>query len=384
MNSALFWGFINYYSGVGLAFLVLTHHCWRFARRRWGWAQWILHAALVALLFVWHLGAWVIYGVVAASRIAIEVMDSRPTPGRFKARLAVALPWSAAMLPSMALLLLYKVESRGDFAVGFQHYVQGGVARKLLTPFLVFRTYNGFVDVLVALLWFAAAIVWFRPVRHVSPSVRTNLLALVGFFALYLITPNELGTTSSADSRVIPAIHVCCLAILAELPVRRVRLGLALVVVCLLVRDVDLAYQWHRIGRELDSYAGAFKHLTPRSRVLTLDFGVFSKDRPARNFVAWAVPDKEIFDPGLFDDPGQCPLRFVNPCDGGSLASQPGGFRYQDDLSCFDILWVYHGETGEFRAPAGFEPIDRRGALTVWRSANSPTRPAPRLIPSHR
>src|SRR5208337_1564067 len=254
LNSAFFWGFIKYYSGVGLAFLVLTHQVWLIAGRRRGWGQGTLHAALVALLFIWHLGAWVIYCVVATCRVAIEVLDSRPDSGRFKARLAIALPWIAMLLPSLALLLVYKIESRGDFAVGFQKYVWGGIIRKLGVPFLVFRTYNKWVDVPVAVLWIATVVVWFRPARLVSPGVRTNLLALCGFLALYLVTPDYLGATSSADSRVIPAIYVCCLAILAEFRVRRVVLGITLLAVCPLIRDIDLANQWHRLGRELDMY----------------------------------------------------------------------------------------------------------------------------------
>src|SRR6185369_8893624 len=93
-------------------------------------------------------------------------------------------------------------------------------------------------------------------------------------------------------------------------PVCHVPLVAALLTACLLVRGSILLGNWNRLADRLDIQARAFPLLEPRSRVLPiLLLPELSTAYPETHFLAWAVPDREIYLPTLFALPDQHTLR---------------------------------------------------------------------------
>jgi hypothetical protein len=372
------WGFLNWYSGVGVAFLVLAHQHLIAARRRRAWHQLLLHSALIALLFLWHLSAWAVYVVVMGSRLSIEVLNGATQSQTRRERLFGVLWLAGTIIPSLVLLMWYKRTSQQSFAVDPRRaFVWGTWGRKFGQALSLFQSYDITLDVVVCILWLAAVFVWFRPLSQMVVPCATRSLPLIALVACYLVLPQQLGTTSPADGRVLPAILICALALLADRPVRRPLLGGVLLASSLIVRDVEVDRSWKQLERRLETYAGAFQQLTPRSRVLPVTLmDHWGPKFPERTVLAWAVAEREIFVPDLTVGAGQFLVRSAIPCnpypprEAGPEAVDLEGFR---SLDCYDFLWVLNCNGSKVRVPAQFEVIDTRNQLTVWKRAKPGT-----------
>ena len=202
ISSTFLWGFLeNDYSGVGLAFLVVVHL--RYLDRRDHLTIWTLlaHAALVTLLFFWHLAAVFIYGglltLVAATRLVDTWRSGQGFARSFMRTAALCLP----ILPTICFYFTYLItQDRGAGALSWPP-----VLRKLLMPLSVFHGYDIKMDILVTVLWAAAALVFFgRSLRF----ARLGFAAwsTVIFLVLYEIFPTQIGTTSGVDGRMLPAL----------------------------------------------------------------------------------------------------------------------------------------------------------------------------------
>ena len=112
-SSAFFWGFLNYYSSVGLAFLVLFHFGAISARKQPRALDLVFHTLLVTLLFLWHLAGFVIYGVVMGCQLTAKTWQGyrskTPLWQNVVPQVFLALP----ALPPLVLYALYNA-SKSD------------------------------------------------------------------------------------------------------------------------------------------------------------------------------------------------------------------------------------------------------------------------------
>jgi len=378
-------GLLSWYSGVGLAFLVLGHQRWLAKRGVARISDYLIHSALVSLLFLWHLSAWFIYGVVLLCHVSTECLGRKaarslgdPVPSRTLFSLLAALP-------SFILLLIYKVNTGTRFAVdprlGYDWGSWSSKLRGLTAPFL---SYDRRIDLLVGLLWLLAFLAWFRiQVPPLRPCA-ANLTAAVIFFALYWIMPSKLGSTAGADGRVLPAVFICVLAVISELPTPGMLLGGLLLTSCVLVRQIEVELSWNRISGRLQSYSEAFQDLPPGSKVLPVillpHWGIEYVDR---GFHSWAAVERGVFVPGLWTIPGQHPLRKSVEFEGfrssGGVTAKGQTVELDDPrlLSFYDFLWVLNRSGAKLRVPPAFELLSTRGSLTVWKRVRAASASAP-------
>jgi len=385
MSSQFFWGFLNYYSGFGLAFMLLTHGV-RLQRRETArvW-EWPLHATLVALLFLWHLAAWGIYGVLMGSHVAVELATCNRQGASVGALSKRALAFVALWTPGAMLFAIYLWQKSGD-GVGETNW--GTLVRKLYMPLTLFRSYDLASDVIVIVTWLLAAGLLFVGSRRSTasdalppsgadpsfPTVRTDagsrphLLGLVLLGGLYIAIPFQLGDISDIDSRLLPAILVIALAAVSSLPVRRFRWGVILLVLCLLVRQGSIAVAWHEQSRRLQAHAHAFDSLETHSRMLPLVLvPQLSKDYPETHFVCWAVVTHRAFVPTLFAYRDQ-PLQLHAPARLPAMKSGDGWeFDEAKVRESYDFVWIYNPGNVAVAMPSSFVMVFAAEGLKLWR-----------------
>lgn len=368
-NGQFFWGFLNYYSGVGLAFLVLAHHVRLARRERVSAAGLLLHAALVVLLYFWHLAPWVLYCVIVGCRVAADLFRG---PGGARSRLTCGALALAPLTPALLLFAAYYLGNRGVNPEG--GWVWGSLGRKLQAPLEIFAGYDPRVDLPACVLWAAAIAAAFALPRFRDLFRGWIPLALAALAALYILLPFQLGSTSEADTRVLPALLVVGLAAVGSAPLRRPRLAAVLLAACLLLRFGSILHAWDRLCNRLDADARSFALFAPGDRVLpVMLLPERSKNYPEYHFAAWAVPGRGAFLPTLFSQPDQQPLRIVPPY--AFAAGLPKGCNGPDACTLkegplrerYDYVWLCNPAGKPVRAPWSFPLVYSEGTVTVWR-----------------
>lgn len=366
MSGAFLWGFLNYYSGVGLAFLVLVH-LGRLSRSvsppLSGLA---VHALLLAGLFLWHLAAVVLYGAVAFCLVlerarALRQIGERPADC---ARYAIRL-W-LPMVPVALLFAAYSLTSASQPAP--PPVWEGPIGKAARIPTL-FGGFNRGVELLAVALWAAALLAFFgrsllRPGRH------WFRLATFGLAGLYFLLPRNWRETASVDTRVLPVAMVCLLGWLAStLPLRYPRLGLLLLLLAVVTRTGSIAHAWHGLHGRLEALAPSLDAIPEGSRVLpiTLVPGP-AKEHPEWHYAAHAVTRRRAFVPTLFAYADQQPLRLTREFeDAWSLAA---GTLHVDEGRAregYDYVWLCNPGGISAPLPAGFERVYSNAGTEVWR-----------------
>ena len=204
------------------------------------------------------------------------------------------------MLPSLGLLLFY-VLGQQHAVNPSSHFVWGGIVRKLTIWLVSFRGYDWKVDLVVLVLWVLAIALSFdlRAVRR-----GLNLRSLSGpavLAACYLVLPSQLGSTTEADLRILPALLVCSVGLLGQGSVRRCYLLAGLLAVAGVLRTGSIATSWGQIASRFEAEAKVFPGLPRRARVLPVA-GVFGNDKrfPEVHFGAWTVITSDASYPLLF------------------------------------------------------------------------------------
>lgn len=360
-SSAFFWGFLNFYSGFGLCFLVLCHYLWLLQQPTPRPLHLLLHALLVPLLFLWHLSVWGIYGVLMGCRLAAEVAWTVRAKG-LRACLRPVLISVLPVLPSLGLFAFYLHNLSGGIDPN-AGVTWGTWSLKLQKIGILFRAYDLRFDLAALLPWLAAVVVSFGGALLRDRPASWLLLAMAALVGLYLLIPFQLGTTSDTDSRLLPALLVCMLAWLALLPAAHFRLAMSLIVLSLVIRQAGIQYAWDRLAEHLQPHVQALEVLPSSSRVLpVLASPARSKDYPTEHFPAWAVIERGCFVPILFADPGQHALRQPAPIFPEKELKSP---QLRDH---YDLLWIDNPEGQAVRIPDGFQRVFDKGPLTLWRA----------------
>lgn len=362
LSSAFFWGFLNYYSGVGLAFLVVVHLRRLDRQGRLSVAGLLVQTGLAALLFFWHLAAVFIYGVLAGT-LALERGLAQRRAGRPLADCAAqAAMLLAPLIPAGVLWSTYMIAKA---AVPAPASEWGGPLRKLLMPLTLFRGYDGTTDAIVIALWIAALAAFYGRPRAIGG---WPALAAGAFAVLYLALPFQWGSTSDADSRLLPPLLVCGLAWLGTMPLRRFWLGAVLLAVALLVRGGAVWSAWHRLDDRLQAAARSFDYLEENARVLpAILVPAHTKEDPENHFVCLAVIARHAYVPTLFAYRDQQPLALDGPPPLPELFNGPVFTLPAATAAPYDYLWVYNPHGVELRLPPDCTQTFADGAVSVWR-----------------
>jgi hypothetical protein len=366
MSEALFWGFLNYYVGFGLAFLVLVHFESLIKRPSLSWLELALHSVFVALLFFCHLTALGIYAVVVACRVVAIEWDAVVEGRR---NIATSLAHGSALLaPLIPSVLLYVIWSASKTA---SPNYWGTWGEKLSLPLHLFRTYSFTADGVVCVLWILAALAFFglKWRGHFKSWLWMPALA---FAALTLAVPIQWGSTYHGDARIPPAMLVCFLAIAAGMEVRRFAVGAALVAAALLVRYGSVYVAWTNLDTELTAISKALAEMPRGSRVMPVvgpNAGyTVRRDWPATHFVSWVVPLRDGFDPGLYAFNDQQPLTVHR--DTQIYAHSDGHEIVVDDeptRALYDYVYVYNPIGLPIRISSQFDKVFEYKDVTIWR-----------------
>lgn len=389
MNGPFFWGFLNYYSGMGLAFLLLAHREAMRGRPRFRPLETAAHASAVGLLFIWHLFPWAIYVALTSADTLARVFSSG-ADWKAVARRQIAGE-VAVVLPSLGLLLLYLLGQ--EHAVNpNSRFFWGGPVRKLTMWLVAFRGYDARADAVVLALWVAAILLAFdlRAVRR-GLSLR-SLAGPAVLAACYLVLPSELGSTTEADLRILPALLACSVGLLGQGTVRRCYLLAVLLAVAVGVRTGSVATSWARISARFDAEAKVFTALPRKARVLPVT-GVFGNDKryPEVHFGAWTVITSGADYPRLFTWEGggsgvsRASSRYPTPLiihDGGCpvpVRVERDRFTVVDGAvrRCYDYVLVLNPLGTPIEVPASFPVVARSGPATLYRvtGAGDPVSP---------
>jgi hypothetical protein len=362
--NSFFWGFLNYYSGVGLAFLAAAHLYHLGRQGRMGVAGLLIQTGFAVLLFFWHLGAVFIYGVLAGCLILRRLWALRRAGHRWTSCLAGAAVFGLPMLPVVALYLLYSME-----AAGASVFVWARPDIKLEMVYLtLFEGYGTAADVVVWALHAAALLAIFgRSLR--TPRAGGAALAAGAFLVVYVLMPWQWRATGGVDSRLLPALLVCTLAWLGTLPARWSGVAAALLVASIALRSAGVWHAWQPLDDRLREAARSFEQLEPQARVLPaiLTPGV-TKEEPEEHFICLAVIDRHAYVPVLFAVPDQQPLRLTGTTRRvGSFGNGVFAIANESDAAGYDYLWVFNPHGAELRLPPGWERTFSGERVSVWR-----------------
>jgi hypothetical protein len=367
----LFCGFLNYYLGIGLAFLALAHYSHLSRKESAGLFPWVLHTVLVTAVFFSHLAAWGIYLLVMACLLLGRTGRRYGQTHRIGPCLRPVVVSALAVVPTLGLLAYYLAHQNAvDPHLGYRWRPWFG---KAILPLTLLRCYEWQTDIASALLWLAAFGLMFRlgPWRLILR--QGSVLAAVALFLAFLAAPLSLGTTDSVDSRLLPALVVCGVASAAVLPLRWPRLALLVLAAAALLRVGAVAHHWAEVSGRLEMHAHTLAPIQPRSRVLpvvVLTDGKTDdvKSYPEYHFIGWAVVSNDAFVPTLFDIPGQQPLRVAGPRV-REVWRGPGPVEIDEAtiLGRFEYVWVCNPTGCQVRLPESCECVCIEGQVSLWR-----------------
>jgi hypothetical protein len=365
-NSHFFLGFLNFHSGIGLAFLTLAHFRRLQQKSALRPGSLILHTALVTLLFFWHLAAWGTYCILAGFSWLEDMVASGRLVRCHPVRLVRPLTCALVVVPSLALFACYTMSHREP---GPLYLDWGTVSRKAILLLTFFRGCNRTVDGIVLVLWLAAGICAFGV--PLPQRVRWGWLPLgcAVLLALTFALPCDLGSTSDADSRPLPGLIIGALALLGRFPLRRVLPGLVLLALGVALRFGSIERAWDRQCARCAAQAQAFTRLEPRCRVLPIVIvpsGQFAR-HPEWHFAAWAVVWKEAFIPTLFAYRDQQPLR-LRSAERPSVRHRSNCYEIDEAAAAsYDYAWVCSLERANVRVPRRWQRVLSSGSFTLWR-----------------
>jgi hypothetical protein len=300
-NQTVFWGFVNYFFGVGM--FLLSASLWLRFRRQWNWWRLGIVAAFVLASYLTHLSAFAFLGVVLVTFTAFDVLQDQRLTRRHWLGLTPLLP------PALTFLMFM----RGPGEPG--KLVWADATDKLLNLASWPVGYHYLLDgsLLGVLLLLAGWLCWrARAVHFARPVLVTGVL----FWVLYLICPLAIFTSYSADIRfVAPAILFTLLAFRFEVGKRLGTVALAVFLLVSVVRLGGIWEAWQRIDRETAGQVALFQGLASGARVYPITFFPLDKEgrkneRPLHHAIHYATIYQHTFSPTFFAYKGQQPLLY--------------------------------------------------------------------------
>jgi hypothetical protein len=186
LSNTFFWGFLNYYSGVGLAFLAAAHLRRLERQSSIHILEYLFHILLVTLLFFWHLAIVFTYGLLTGSLILWSSWQRFRQGERFVWK---ALYLGAPLIPALVLIAVYII-SRKEAPPPDDW---GDVMDKFRTFISPFTSYHDVFDRVIAGLWLAVIPICFVAPWRVKPT--WSLFSLLIVTVAFLIISGDPPTT---------------------------------------------------------------------------------------------------------------------------------------------------------------------------------------------
>lgn len=305
-NRVLQMGFLSYFLGVGLA--VWAFAIWLMRRRASTLEQIAWLQAAVLVIFVCHLYAAAVLGVLVITSAASEGWHAAPaSASRIKHATRRALP---LLLPFVtpALILVLASSTRGA-AGGIEYEDYYLKLLKLPAALMLEVTLQGLA--LTALALVPVVVLRFRPKRVLHPLVTWALAAML---TLFFVMPDELMSSENADWRLLfPATLVLLGAAVPYLG----RYGVAKAAVLALAVNVAAAgnawatwWEGDRIFAEFSTVMNELPHgelLIPYFPEGLKNFGVIEGSFLI-HVASYAVIAKSAMVPTIFASPGHQPI----------------------------------------------------------------------------
>jgi hypothetical protein len=359
-NGLLAWGLINYLLGIILALLLLAG--WHSQRRRYWLTRLLLFTCAATLLYITHVFAFALYGIMVVS---YEVL-SRPTPWRTPLR-----DWMVLVGQAVPSLLLWRAISNKLIGAGFTiEYFPWFKLVSFGSPF-IFDSAAGGPKILMSLeiilvgcviLYISTARGWLTWCRPLAGPV---LLLL----ALTAIMPYRAFGVALLDYRF--ALPAACLAFaglrIAPPLMPRGVLAIGAIALLTLLRTVEASAVMHRCDSQYAELRNALAAL-PRGVELTT---VLEKTDPVPGVACTSLPiylhmaqlvtiDRSGFAHDFFAIVTSVGVRdgMVADTDPESaetfVAGPPGGY----------VLWIHLGRHRQ--PPAGFVLLREGSFFDLW------------------
>lgn len=351
-------GFVVYELSLAMAFFALGW--WLVYTRAPNWWKWSLMTALFTSVYFTHLVGFIVAGIVVAS----YVFFSRN--------------WKQVVFSGLM------------FIPGVLFYVLSGIGKHNGRDITTRTIYDKLGDGLYTLfhhysppmetmtIWVILACVLLVVVHNTEfhwdwpwPAVALSLLAL------YAALPLQIGQTFDVDIRVMMPLFVVTLA---SAKVGRRQFGIAAIALALFfAKQASIAERFIYVQPDLAGWAKSFDYIPAHSRILPIvqmGEGDDPIHRPYAHFWSYAVIEKQVFTPYLFDLKGQTPMRIVHE------VYSPDGFwdldydeiiRWKEIQKEYDFIWAY--DVDRF-APAMrriAKPVYQSGMLTLYRIKRPPS-----------
>ncbi|HKX09338.1 MAG TPA: hypothetical protein VJN67_14155 [Stellaceae bacterium] len=321
-NQVLFFGFLNYLFGIGLALWALA--AWFYFEDRSS-AQILTGVVLAVLLYLSHLFAVVLYGLVIGTAELPALWRARSVRLALQRVAAVATPF---IVP---LLLLLSSRTLDQAKVTIDYFPDSYFILKVLAFFSPFVSNYPAYDIWLSLGTVVIAI--FGLATRMIRVKREMRLVLVLMPLLVMAIPTSFMGTYLADFRLpIAAIFLAFAACRFEVTSPTLRIAFAGAVACVfLFRVSGLAIDFGVAGREAADIGRAFDSLRPGSVLFTgtfdhtpLAFSNLMPDRwlgltarrntlPLGQFSTTALLHQPVFVPETLMTPGQQPTRMLEP-----------------------------------------------------------------------
>jgi hypothetical protein len=240
----------------------------------------------------------------------------------------------------------------------------------------------GFDNFCMLVLVVAVIVAYWR-----NPEFRWNgpwIFVLPSLFAFYWLLPLSWGQTFDIDIRLLPALFIL-LPACAKIG-RRQKYLAWLAVLLFAARLFDVAAYFHGEQERLASMTRSFDYIASGSKVLPIVESGDDDDqllRPYAHFWAYAVIQKGVFTPYLFDIKGQTPLRMTYdpyaPDDFWDLEykEEPEWTEIQQD---YDYVWIYQSPHYLSQLDAIADQVYQSGLLHLYKIRKKPAEPPRKIL----
>lgn len=348
-NASLLWGFVNFMFGLSLAFLVFA--LWLRQRHRYGWGGFAGLCVLSLPVYLAHLGAIAILGLMCCAIAIPEWLEDH----RF-GKLILQLGWLGC---PVALLFFGFFQRNGKLG----RMAWPPLKQKAIHALSLVRTYHMRLDAGMAVLAAAGAIVlvWRSRWRRDLATVGVVLLAF------YVIMPGKLFTASNIDGRFVAPACVMLALSLRPKWTRRRSVAFAALLLLMLARVGVIAWSWSRINARSRQALAMGSSLPPGARVDVLQTPRTPRDEFKRDIGLTRVVDlwaitRGSYESNIFAKAGQQPL--IQRSDLATCYAHPGS----GCLEHFDYVWTDWAPpplAADLRARA--QPVARWRGATLWR-----------------
>ncbi len=357
-NGLIAWGLINYVLGLILALLAFA--AWHSLRARPWLLRLVLFTVVATALYLTHLLAFVLYGILVVS----YELFGRPQPWRTPLRDWVVLAGQA--VPGLLLWhALSATMHNTDFKI---YYWPAGKMYALESPFLFGGTIGG-LDAGILVAWFCAVVLLIGILRGWMTWPRTLAAPVCVLLALTVLLPYRTFGVTLTDYRF--AVPAACLALGGlrllppALPHARA-LGIALAVFTL-AHVADISVLMHRCDGQYAELRQALATL-PRGAELStvLEWtepapGVACTELPIYLHISQLVTiDRSGYAPDFFSRVTSVAVRGGRPSDTDPTSAED----FTSAPATGYVLWIHLGRSRP--VPDRLVPLQHGSFFDLW------------------